>query len=597
MKTTSSACLILALSFHAFASERSIADQQKQYQDHLDWAKGAQQTIPEKAKDQLNLNDYCDSAECINQVRNPPQKGLNDATIKQQKAREFLADETANAVKSQFDKGRPDIKSDPATRFALLGQEQAYAITHGISNAYVDCNSGTQCQTENHQRRCAQPTQTPVICHETPVVDKQEITTGSVSFRYNGFTPVRYTLPAGVNEITGITFPSVLTCQGMRCLPSINNGVKFRVNGVIVHTKPYKVMSVPHHLRARCIKSGSGHWCLNQYPSFHQSMGVGTSGNVTIDMVNDIGLYTGTFTIHYRARTNVMKWQSDCATLLPECERVQRQCIEGAGTRVINGVRTYLSCWKYQLRYQCNFPDTCAELADNCTTTSSRCKTLQNGVCVEKEYTKTCPVKTCSTTKLHCLDTTFCLDGDCYGATPTQSDDFAKSAAGLAALSEAAKGLGNPPRIFAGQGMQCTDKAFGFADCCKDSGWGTDIGLAKCSEQEKALGQAKEQGLTIALGSYCATKVLGACVRKKKGYCVFGSKLARIVQAEGARDQLGLSFGSAEHPKCEALTPEQLQAIRFDRIDFSDFFDDMRGNAQLPSAEEIQERLRSAYGE
>lgn len=64
--------------------------------------------------------------------------------------------------------------------------------------------------------------------------------------------------------------------------------------------------------------------------------------------------------------------------------------------------------------------------------------------------------------------------------------------------------------------MKCTDKAFGFADCCKDKGWGVGIGLAECSSTEQALGEAKEHGLTVYLGSYCASKVLGACTRKKK---------------------------------------------------------------------------------
>jgi conjugal transfer mating pair stabilization protein TraN len=162
-------------------------------------------------------------------------------------------------------------------------------------------------------------------------------------------------------------------------------------------------------------------------------------------------------------------------------------------------------------------------------------------------------------------------------------------------VSVAAEGLGDTPLIFSGKGMQCTDKAFGFADCCKDGGWGTGIGLDECSEEEEALGQAKEQGITIALGSYCASKVLGVCTRKKKGYCVYDSKLARIVQEQGVKGQLGISLGSAEYPLCEPITPEQLQKINFKHIDFTDFYEDMHDSTNLPSATEIQNRLQSAY--
>lgn len=91
-------------------------------------------------------------------------------------------------------------------RFALLGQEHAFEVTHGISNAYVDCDAGTQCLIENNTRICTSPTNNPVSCFETPYVSEQSIESGSVSFDYNGFTPIHYSLPEGVTEITGIRF-------------------------------------------------------------------------------------------------------------------------------------------------------------------------------------------------------------------------------------------------------------------------------------------------------------------------------------------------------------------------------------------------------
>ncbi len=136
----------------------------------------------------------------------------------------------------------------------------------------------------------------------------------------------------------------------------------------------------------------------------------------------------------------------------------------------------------------------------------------------------------------------------------------------------------------------------GFADCCKNGGWGTDAGLAQCSDDEKALGQAKEKKLTIYLGSYCAKKVLGKCIRKKKAYCVFDNLLARIIQEQGVQNQLGLSLGTARNPVCGAITPEQMQQINFEDIDFSDFFGEMHSNTNLPSGQEIQNRLSSALG-
>ncbi|MFM2591314.1 type-F conjugative transfer system mating-pair stabilization protein TraN [Vibrio sp. TBV020] len=597
MRVMTGLCLYELLTGYTIASSLTIAEQEKQYKDNLSWAQSAQQSITSKANGHLDIADYCDDVECVNQVNNPSQKGLNDSAINNQKTTEFYTNDTADAMQENFNKGRPDIKTDPAYQFALLGQENAYEITHGISNTYVDCDNGQQCLIKDQIKKCETPTNNPVSCFETPYVKKQHETSAQVSFRYNGFTPMRYTLPAGVTLITGIRFPAVLTCQGLRCSPAINNGVRFRINNIVIHTKPYVTGSYPPiSERAKCSSGGYKNWCMKQYPSFYQATGVGTSRNITIDVQNDYGLFNGTFTIYFKKIVNEMAWQSDCSTLLPECTQTSRTCIEPGGTRTINGVSTYMSCWKYKEQHQCTMQDTCTELSE-CQENNRKCNLELEGVCISEEVFKTCSVEECSTTSLQCLDTTFCLDGDCYDATPSQSNDFDKSAASLAALAKAAEGLGNPPLIFTGKGMQCTDKAFGFADCCKDGGWGTGIGLAECSEEEEALGQAKEQGITIALGEYCADKILGACIRKKKGYCVYDSKLARIIQEQGVRGQLGISLGSAQQPLCEAITPELLQQINFDHIDFSEFYDDMHESANVPSATEIQNRLQSAYGQ
>ncbi|MFS1936278.1 type-F conjugative transfer system mating-pair stabilization protein TraN [Vibrio splendidus] len=573
----------------------AFASQGDHYYNNVDWVKSAQKNIPSTAKGKLDVGDYCAGQGCDNDLRNPEQAQLNDGNMDANARTHYQSNDKAQAVQTRFDKGRPDIKNDPAFEFALLGQENAYDITHGISNEYVDCDSGTQCIIENKPRSCKAPTNNIVACYETPYVSKQNIKTGSVSFHYSGFTPIHYSLPQGVTEVTGINFPGVLTCQGLRCLSSMNNGVRFRLNNIVIHTKPYTSgFNTTSAERNSCLSGGFRLLCLKKYSPFYQATGIGTSKSITIDLLNDYGLFNGTFTIHYKARENVIKWQSSCSTLLPECRQTRRTCVEGAGTRVLNGVSTYLGCWKYKIDHQCDLTDSCASLPTDCTTTSSACSLIQNGVCVEKEFNKSCPEQTCSTTNLICGETSFCLDGDCYGEMPTQNSEFDESAAALAGLNAAGESLGNPPTMFTGKAMKCTDGFFGFADCCKDGGWGTDLGLAQCNEDEKALGQAKEKKLTISLGSYCASKVLGACTRKKKTYCVYDSKMARIIQEQGNKNQLGSNFGSAKNPICDPITPEQLQSINFEHIDFTDFYEDMHADMDLPNTDEIKNRLESS---
>ena len=94
-----------------------------------------------------------------------------------------------------------------------------------------------------------------------------------------------------------------------------------------------------------------------------------------------------------------------------------------------------------------------------------------------------------------CGGDVFCLDGECDKAQSGKSNDFAEAVSQLAALAAAGKDVaalnGVDVRAFTGQAKFCKKAAAGYSNCCKDSGWGQDIGLAKCSSDEKALAKAK----------------------------------------------------------------------------------------------------------
>lgn len=112
-----------------------------------------------------------------------------------------------------------------------------------------------------------------------------------------------------------------------------------------------------------------------------------------------------------------------------------------------------------------------------------------------------------------CGGDVFCLDGECDKAQSGQSNDFAEAVSQLAALAAAGKDVaalnGGDVRAFTGQAKFCKKAAAGYSNCCKDSGWGQDIGLAKCSSDEKALAKAKSNKLTVSVGEFCSKKVLG----------------------------------------------------------------------------------------
>lgn len=100
-----------------------------------------------------------------------------------------------------------------------------------------------------------------------------------------------------------------------------------------------------------------------------------------------------------------------------------------------------------------------------------------------------------------------------------------------------------------------------------------------CDPSEVILAKKRGQGLCFSLGQYCSSKFLGACVTRKESFCCFNSKLARIINQQGA-PQIGKSFGTPKDGKCDGFTPEELEQVDFSRIDLSEFIADIKAKAQ-----------------
>ncbi|CAK3808171.1 conjugal transfer mating pair stabilization protein TraN [Vibrio crassostreae] len=563
----------------SFLSTLALASEQQTFTESANWAKQtASQALAPHALP-LNVDDYCKDATCRQEIRSPKESTLSDSEINAQKGTEFVTNGLAQDINTHFNKGRPDVKSDPTMRFALLGQENAYEITHGLSNAYVDCDSGSQCLIEHIPKQCHRPTNNNVPCTKVPVAS---VSTGEVSYRC----------------------PSGWTQQGRDCqrpLPQCryNNDNYVRQSGT---RRGFSGSETTYFWDSKIVSPNQGytlgdlkqtyniHWQWSAY--WHKRYQICRSTTQTMKATRTCS--NGYTLSGGNCIKNNITWRTQC-NLMNSCKITRQQCIEGRASRTINGIPTTLNCWKYRVNHQCDRADTCAPLPKDCTTQAQHCSLKQNGVCIEQEITKRCAEKTCRATNLQCGEQSFCLDGDCYVEAPKLNSHFDKSVAALAGLAEAVKDIGDPPKIFTGKPMKCNKKLAGFNDCCKDSGWGQGLG-ATCSEAEEALGKAKEKGLTLYVGQYCAKKVLGVCTRKKRSYCVYDNKLAKIIQEQGSIQQLGKRLGSAKNPTCAAITPEELGQINFEYIDFKEFYPEMRANTNLPNFDEIKQRLQSATG-
>jgi len=300
-----------------------------------------------------------------------------------------------------------------------------------------------------------------------------------------------------------------------------------------------------------------------------------------------------------------IEWVESCPFSKNEGTLKKTECIEPGSTKtvVVEGKPYQITqaCWAYKDTYMTQAEDagSCKTYMDNpaCTLASRQCAfSAEDGSgCLQEYATYSCETRTSGQVMI-CGGDTFCLDGECELAQQGKNNDFGPVVSALAALAAAGKDVselnGVDVRAFTGSAKFCKKFAAGFSNCCKGSGWGQDIGLANCSTEEKALGKAKEKKLTISVGEFCSKKVLGVCLEKKRGYCQFDSKLAQIVQQQGRNGQLHIGFGGASSPDCRGITQTELQQIQFDKLDFSNFYEDLQNNKNIPDNNALTERIR-----
>ncbi|EIU2088287.1 type-F conjugative transfer system mating-pair stabilization protein TraN [Salmonella enterica] len=299
-----------------------------------------------------------------------------------------------------------------------------------------------------------------------------------------------------------------------------------------------------------------------------------------------------------------VEWVESCPFNKADGVLKGTECSEPGGTKtgVMEGKPWGLTeaCWAYRDKYVTQSADngTCQAYVDNpaCTLATRQCAFYSGeGTCLHEYATYSCESKTSGKVMI-CGGDVFCLDGECDKAQSGKSNDFGEAVSQLAALAAAGKDVaalnGIDVRAFTGQAKFCKKAAAGYSNCCKDSGWGQDIGLAKCSSDEKALAKAKTNKLTVSVGEFCSKKVLGVCLEKKRSYCQFDSKLAQIVQQQGRNGQLHISFGSSKHPDCRGITVDELQQIKFDQLDLTNFYEDLMNNQKIPDSGALTEKVK-----
>lgn len=507
----------------------------------------------------------------------------SSTSIKEDAASATVNSEVGKAVNNASENQKSIDREALANQIKRISQIQDHAddIVKGISDEFIDCTKKESCTTTYEEKQCEDtPDSIQQYCKKTLNVDlipHQK----DVHYTLNAHLSVDEHNYAGVN------------------INVINGSISF----LGPHDASFRLDGrLPQNIDCKSLQgkviSESGSSILDTFTLPACGNGLTLTIHISGGHRKDIKIDMVSSTITYEQRD---RWDDGCLGLAntPSCTFQTEQCVIPQLTRVIQNIPVTRECWEKEVGYRCFLGNagtgggTCKPLRDQgCEQTNSICLDRTDGGCNKYQQTFRCPTKNCSVTGAICNGQTYCLDGDCIKTQKQADPDFQKAVAALSAVADAAKQL-DQPFIFKGKDKDCDNVILGAANCCRNEGWLIDdLPLLHCSQEEKELGKAKENGTAHYVGQYSDDCVAGICLKKRKVYCVFPTKLARIVQEQGREKQLGRHFGSAKHPDCSGITTDELQKIDFSQIDFKEFYEDIAKKHSMEDANKVNQRIQ-----
>jgi len=600
-------CLVsvAVLLMAGMANANAQTDADAQYKAGADFAREI------KGKGDSSLNNFNPGDSIPNYTDSPGEKNYyggvtatGDGAMKADGTQEWTTNKATQAVTDSFI-NNPKEPISPDAPFIQTSQDvQSRADTIIGKTGQMQCEAQQINRSEFTNYSCERDIQVEQACTRTAEITGNwtegwetrfvTISPGSFSFQPSGNNALfSFQAPVTGNVVWATLNVWVASNRYLWNMPTSFMNTSFNLQ----HTASIALSAAGMTLSEGQIVSGLAQGTLvNAGNLFNTQFVQEKSSTFTLEMLMNVKTKVFNPTI---------TWTESCPFSKSEGTLKNTECIEPGSTKtvVVEGkpYQVTQACWKYKDTYMTQAADagTCKKYIDNpaCTLASRQCafSAEDGGGCLHEYETWSCETRTAGKVMI-CGGDTFCLDGECERAQKGKNNDFAPVVSALAALAAAGKDVadlnGVDVRAFTGSAKFCKKFAVGFSDCCKDSGWGQDIGIANCSTEEKALGKAKEKQLTVSVGEFCSKKVLGVCLEKKRSYCQFDSKLAQIVQQQGRNGQLRIGFGAAKSPDCRGITQTELQQIKFDNLDFSNFFEDLQNNQNIPDNNALTERVR-----
>ena len=449
-------------------------------------------------------------------------------------------------------------KTTDAIKHAQLIEEESYTIVHGKSNQRIHCDETPKaCELKSHVETCqtsrALPPQT--CLKELQVrIDEERINQRADA---SVVVAKKWTGVITVNLVTGV----------------ITNAAGGHTTNLVKLQHPCASMSATIHALTNAGKPAD--WVeVTGVPSCSNNglLSLYITRKFNRAYFIDVALTVNAKSQPYLADEH---WDNGCASLETPgglCHLLDERCTKPASTHVIHGLPVTRDCWEKTATFVCASAKTqeCkAQKAKQCLQLSSRCLRREQTGCAVYEQRYTCFDKVCPAPVV-CIKDLFCADGECSDAAGTQNDEFGQSITPLAVVGEAGREYAQTQAaLFSGKVVRCNRLPLDIIDCCSDKGWGKKIDILHCPKEDQDLGRAKLNYLAHYVGEYCAKKVAGVCIKRKRTYCVFGTKMARIIQEEGRLKQLNpKALGTAKKPTCGGMSVQDLQALDMGRMEF-----------------------------
>ena len=296
------------------------------------------------------------------------------------------------------------------------------------------------------------------------------------------------------------------------------------------------------------------------------------------------------------------------------CSDAKKICVS-KGLRTVDGFEVYKDCWDWAYVKTCNYPSkNDCRLYEHCYAVGDKGCLLQDslGNCVNMQKEFSCKSweivnKEHQTTRmgfeekpgkdgLICKGVP-CIDGHCVDKSYETNGEMMDSLSKLYAVSNMNPDKDGNFNLFEGSNQHCAKKAVGYSNCCRinHKGWGKQLG-ANCTKDEQILMDMRSKRLCVYVGSQKKKKA-GVPVLTKHRYCCFGNMLDKVIQVQG-RKQLGRSFGTGSNPNCSGLSLEDIQAIDWDKVDFTEFIEDLKvkfaGSLKLPSVSDLSSTIENS---